>query len=215
MFFELVRAAIFGALPVGVFTFLTLQWSISSGRLGKFTDKKDLKQQFKNVSDAAKEAKKKAKEDKKAGKEQPKKPIFHERSGGDFLHGKIMSFGGGFYGTMALLTYVLIEIVEIAGFLGKIVDLENWRLRFSIDFIVDLIINSIMNLVAAFIWFITLPDYIPMEEELIWLGAAYLGYLSGLRFTREHGDEAWAQLGKHAKRLNRSHKPAQSTPPAD
>lgn len=194
MFQEIIRATIIGALPIAIFTFLTLQWSISSGRLGKFTDQKDLKEQFKKVSKEAKEAKKKAKSEKKTGEKTEKKPFFRKEAGGDFLHGKIMSFGGGFYGTMALFTYVIIEVVEITQFFGKIIDFDTWTFRFSFQFLIDLIVNSIMNLVAAFIWFMTLPDYISMDEGWVWLAAAYLGYLGGLRFTQEKGDEAWLAL---------------------
>lgn len=200
MFGEIIRATILGALPVACFTFLTLQWSIASGRLPKFTDKKDLKAQYKKLSQAAKEAKKKAKEEAKKKKEleasepEEKKPFFHKGKGGDLLHGKVMFFGGGFYGTMALFTYLIVEIDEITNFLGKIVDFEHWRFSFSIDFIIDLIINSIINMVQAFIWFDTLPEYVRVNEGWIWLIAAYLGYLSGIRFTRDRGDETWEKM---------------------
>ena len=203
MFGEVIRAALFGALPIACFTFLTLQWSITSGRLPKFTDKKDLKAQYKKLSEQAKEAKKKAKEKAKEKKQadapetmEEKKPFFHKGRGGDLLHGKVMFFGGGFYGTMALFTYLIIEVDEITSFFGKIIDLSNWSFNFSINFVIDLIINSVMNIVKAFIWFDTLPDYIRIHEGWIWIIAAYLGYLGGIRFTREKGDEAWQALSQ-------------------
>lgn len=208
MFGEIVRSALLGALPVACFTFLTLQWSITSGRLPKFTDKKDLKAKYKKLSEQAKDAKKKAKEKAKENKQaetpetdEEKKPFFHKGKGGDILHGKVMFFGGGFYGTMALFTYLIIEIDEITSFFGKIIDLTNWRFNFSINFIIDLIINSVMNIVKAFIWFDTLPDYIRIHEGWVWIIAAYLGYLSGIRFTREKGDEAWKAMADFIVRL--------------
>ncbi len=199
MFLEIIRALLLGALPVAIFTFLTLQWSIASGRLPKFTDKKDLNAQYKKLSEQAKEAKKQAKQKSKEQSEEntepeEKKPFFDKSKGGDILHGKVMFFGGGFYGTMALFTYLIVEVFEVLSFFGKIFDFTNWRFTFSIEFIIDLIINSIMNIVQAFIWFDTLPDFVRVREGWIWLIAAYLGYLAGIRFTQEKGDEAWAAL---------------------
>jgi hypothetical protein len=51
-----------------------------------------------------------------------------------------------------------------------------------------------MNIVAAFIWFQTLPKYVDVNNGFIWLGAAYLGYLGGVHFTKLKGDEAWQLL---------------------
>lgn len=196
MFLEIVRAAIFSALPVAIFTFLTLQWSISTGRMEKFSDEKELKKQFKKAK-----KKKEKKEEAEDSSEDDDKSFFQSFSGGDFLHSKIMMFGGGFYGTMALLTYIVVEIIEVMHFLGKIIDLETWQFRFSVQFIIDFIINSIMNLVAAFIWFITLPDIIDMAEPFFWLGAAYLGYMGGLRIVQERGDETWEALITYLAKL--------------
>ena len=196
---------VLGAIPVAAFTFLTLQWSISTGRLNKFTDKEDLKKQFKNSTKARKEAKAQAKLDKYSAKmggvpiTQPvKKPLFDKSRGADIFHNKLLSFGGGFYGTMALITYVLIEIKEIYQFLGKILQPSTWLDNLGIGLIIDLIINSITNLIAAFVWFLTLPDYISMQNGFIWLAAAYGGYLYGLKVVKENGDEVWSRLATHS-----------------
>lgn len=186
-----------GAFPVACFTFLVLQWSIAHGRLEKFASKEELHAQYKNRGKKAKEEKKRIKELKKAGEDVPepeKKPLLHKDSGIDFMHNKVMFFGSGFYGTMALLTYLIVEIDEVLSFFGKIIDFTNWSISFSFQFIIDLIINSIMNIVAAFIWFRTLPDYVDVSNGWVWIVAAYLGYLGGLRFTQEKGDEAWSFL---------------------
>ncbi|WP_262694051.1 hypothetical protein [Kordiimonas aquimaris] len=196
-----------GALPVACFTFLTLQWSIVSGKLAKFTDAKDLQAQYKKIKDEAKEAKTKAKEQKKLNEAEEesgpkeKEPFFRQQKGGDLLHGKLMFFGGGFYGTMALFTYLIVEVDEVLSFLGKIIDFTNWHFSFSFQFVIDLFINSIMNIVAAFVWFHTLQDYADMGNGWIWLVAAYAGYLGGVRFTREKGDEAWQFLSEEIGKI--------------
>lgn len=208
LFIEIIRASILGALPVAGFTFLLLQWSIVSGRLDKFIDGKDLQAQYKKLKEQKKAAKKEAKEKAKAQtkeKTEPvtkeKKPFFYKGKGEDILHGKIMFFGGGFYGTMALLTYLIVEVYEVASFFGKIIDFSNWQFSFSIEFVIALFINSIMNIVKAFVWFKTLTDYVNVYNGFVWIIAAYLGYLGGIRFTREKGDETWQFLSTEIQNI--------------
>lgn len=206
---ETLRAALLGALPIACFTFLTVQWSIVSGRLPRFSDAKDLQSKFKKIRNDAKEAKKKAKQNKQAGQSQTeieireKEPFFHKRKGGDILYSKLLFFGGGFYGTMALFTYMIIEVDEILAFFGKIIDVTHWQFTFSIQFLVDLFVNSIMNIVAAFIWFQTLPKYVDVNNGFIWIAAAYLGYLGGVHFTQLKGDEAWQFLSTKLQKIKK------------
>lgn len=207
MIIETIRATFLGALPIACFTFLTVQWSIVSGRLPRFSDAKDLQAQFKKKRQEIKAAKKLAKqnnqteEQKQTQGEQESQPFFHKRLGGDLLYNKLLFFGGGFYGTMALFTYLIIEVAEILTFLGKIIDVTHWQFTFSIQFLVDLIINSIMNIVAAFIWFQTLPDYVDVNNGFIWIGAAYLGYLGGVHFCKLKGDEAWQFMSTNLQKV--------------
>jgi hypothetical protein len=43
----------------------------------------------------------------------------------------------------------------------------------------DLFHNKVgLALITAFVWFDTLPEYIAIDNGLIWLGASYLGYLA-------------------------------------
>ena len=202
MFFiiEAIRAAILGALPVACFTFLTVQWLIASGRLPKFSDAKDLQAQYKKMRQETKEAKKKAKQMQQTER-QEKEPFFHKRKGSELLYGKLIFFGSGFYGTMALFTYLIIEVDEILKFFGKIIDVSHWNFTFNIQFVVDLFINSIMNIVAAFIWFQTLPGYVDVNNGFIWIVAAYLGYLGGVHFTQVNGDEAWQFLSTELQNI--------------
>ena len=204
---EAIRAGVLGAFPVACFTFLNVQWLIVSGRLPKFSDAKDLQAKYKKMRSETKEAKKEAKQKKQAGElekaedRQVKQPLFHKLKGADLLYGKLIFFGGGFYGTMALFTYLIIEIDEILTFFGKIIDVTHWHFTFTFQFLVDLLINSIMNIVAAFIWFQTLPEYIDMNNGFIWIVAAYLGYLGGVYFTRQKGDEAWQFLSTRLQNI--------------
>jgi len=194
MIAEIIRAALMGAMPVAAFSFLLIQWSIASGRLERPSGDENYKRQMKKQSKAAKIEALQDAIDKKEGVKKDKKPFFHKRAGGDLLYGKVMTFGGGFYGTMALLTYILIEIAEIWQFLGVLVSPSQWENKLGLGLLIEFFINSIMNLVSAFIWFITLPNHIDMGNGWIWLGAAYAGYALGTRLSTHYGDVIWKKL---------------------
>ena len=190
MVLEIVRASVYGMLPVAFFTFLILQWSIASGRLSRFDSGENLHRQYKKHSKAAR----KSKGDKETGLKDEDRPLFHKRAVGDLFHNKITFFGGGFYGTMAVLTYILIEAVEIWQFLVGLADPSTWINEIGLDLFIEFLVNSIINLVAALVWFNTLPEYIIINNGFIWLGATYLGYLAGLRLTAEKGDWVWEKM---------------------
>jgi len=206
MIFEIFKASLMGALPVAAFTFLILQWSVASGRIDAFESDKDLQKQFKNRAKAKKVAEKEVKLAKKEKRDpdpvitaglREKDDVPHQpgRMVGDMFHNKVTSFGAGFYSTMAVLTYILIELVEIWQFLGKVFGPGSWFDNIGLRLIIDFFINSIMNFVSAFIWFSTLPEYLPVGNGWVWLVAAYLGYMGGVKLTTQHGDNIWTKLG--------------------
>ena len=199
MFGEIIRAILFGSVPVAAFTFLVLQWSIVSGRLSRFDDNKGLEQQFKDRKKVKAEAKAERKRREKAGEEaEPKpakKPFFHKGAGSDLLHNKVMFFGGGFYGTMALFAYFVIEVGEIFEFLGVVFTPGEWFDNLGFDLIIGFVINSFTNIGLAFAWFVTLPKYVSMGNGWIWLLAAYAGYMVGVKLVSQQGDLIWARLG--------------------
>ena len=203
MVIEIIRALVLGGVPVAAFTFLVLQWSVVSGRLAPFSDEKALDEQYKEqrkAKKAEKQAEKKAaKEALERGEEPPKKqkdtrPWLDKSRGEEFLHNKAMFFGGGYYGTMALFAYAVIEMDEIFEFLGVVFTPGAWFEYLTFQLIIGFFINTIMNIVGAFTWFITLQNYVSMGNGWIWLGASYVGYLAGVRLVAKSGDEIWAWL---------------------
>lgn len=90
----------------------------------------------------------------------------------------------GFYGLMALVTFFVIEVREVFGFILRI---EGWHTLtdlLNLDSLIDILIDSIMNMVDAFVWFNYWPDTIAIGNGWIWLGMAYAGYHVG-RWTAE------------------------------
>ncbi len=190
MVLEILTAGIFGTIPVALLTFLVLQWSIASGRLSRFDREENLHRQYKKHTKQAR----KLRGNTETGQEDDEQPWFRKRAAGDLFHNKVTFFGGGYYGTMAVLTYILIETVEIWKFLAELLNPSTWLNKIGVDLIIDFIVNSITNLVAAFVWFHTLPEYITIDNGFIWLAASYLGYLLGLRLVAEKGDWIWEKI---------------------
>jgi len=198
MVLDIIKAVFLGGLPVAIFTFVIFQWAVASGRMTAFANAKELQNQFKNHKAERKQAKAAHKAERKQAKaaqvavaKVERGPFFHKNLGGDLLHGKIMSFGGGFYGTMALFTYLLIEIIEIWRFLTGVFNINTWLDKLGLDLLIGFLVNSVTNFVKAMLWFLTLPDFISMQNEVIWILIAYAGYWSGLRQTRENGSAVW------------------------
>jgi hypothetical protein len=173
MFIEILRAASFAAIPVLIIAYLMVSRAILSNRLARFADNKSLKSAMEDMS-------KKYKEDKK------KKTDVQGINQG--IINKWLYFGGGFYGLMAFITYVAIEGREIAAFVGKLFDLKWSQLLSSVSFqlLVDMLVESTLNLVDAFLWFRYWPDEINMKNGWYWLLAAYLGYLLGARLAEKY-----------------------------
>ena len=95
-----------------------------------------------------------------------------------------MKFGGGFYGLMAVYTYVIIEIKDIIYFFQQFESLSAFIDQFGISMIIEIIINALTNFIHAAIWFKYWGDYFQMNQIFIWCGIAYGCYYAGFFFAR-------------------------------
>ncbi len=86
---DLIKAIFYAGLPVQIFTFLMVYYAYNKGYLTADV----------NIRDAFKDKKN---PDKVFSKINKKSLLF--------LHSKWMTFGGGFYGLLALLTFIYIEL---------------------------------------------------------------------------------------------------------
>ncbi len=115
--------------------------------------------------------------------------------------GQWFKFGGGFYGLVALYTLLLIELKDIASFLSGIgsllLDFDPGAL---IGLVINLVIESFMNFVAAITW----PVYwlSSSGNPLVLLLFAYAGYWLGIKAAWHARQQGWAI--KAAGSLNRS-----------
>ena len=97
----------------------------------------------------------------------------------DFIHGKWVRFGGGFYGMLALITYLWVEVQELIGLTTNFNFTELTVSSIIFTLIIKFILASIFNLVTALTW----PFYWAnqLTEISLWMAfiSAYLGYWLG------------------------------------
>jgi hypothetical protein len=158
---DVLQAILFVGIPVGVFSFLMIYFSYQKGYLS--TDF-ELKDAFKKNNNTGSSLSRKHK----------KKLLF--------LHSKWVTFGGGFYGLIALLTFLIIELTQVVNFLFSITGWQDIVALFSFDTLIAMIIDSITNMVQAIIWFTYWSEKFDTENFIIWIFIAYISY----RFSEKY-----------------------------
>ncbi|MBA6231634.1 MULTISPECIES: hypothetical protein [unclassified Colwellia] len=158
---DVLQAILFVGIPVGVFSFLMIYFSYQKGYLS--TDF-ELKDAFKKNNNTGYSLSRKH-----------KKELL-------FLHSKWVTFGGGFYGLIALLTFLIIELTQVVNFLFSITGWQDIVALFSFDTLIVMIIDSITNMVQAIIWFTYWSDKFDTENFIVWIFIAYISY----RFSEKY-----------------------------
>jgi len=179
------------SLPIGVTSFALVWWALRQGYLGDAESMQQYEQQRKAADKLRKEEKKqrklKAKLNKKHGLH--KSQVTESASAAadepqkskkfDPLHSKWMQFGGGFYGVVAVFTYLLIELAEVRDFVANFADLFRGGL---IGMVVNFFIESLRNFIAAIAW----PAYWLGRisgDPWMWVLGAYGGYWLGSKLA--------------------------------
>lgn len=183
-------------LPVAAISFGLVWWSLKNNHFGAINSLKDFEGKVKERKNAEKKRKKKKQEIKKhkkasAGSAEEDSVLAQlERDLDPFqtpklnpVHSKWMSFGGGYYGVIALWTYTLIEMAEIRDFFLRFSGVWDFITGISINLLVNLIINSIMNFVAAITWPIYWIKEFRGDYFWIWFVVSYAAYWLGSRLA--------------------------------
>ncbi len=102
----------------------------------------------------------------------------------DFLHKKWVQFGGGFYGMLGLLTYLVVEWNELIELLGNVGQFELTVGNIISELVIKFLVESLINLITALTW----PIYWlgKLGSTSAWMGllAAYLGYWAGEKLVK-------------------------------
>ena len=190
---ELFRAVFLGAPPIAVTSFLLTWWALKHDYFGRITSLKELEQRVKQHTKAVKARKKEDKRRKK-GKSSAKSGALDGAAGPGAAepatdkkfhpaHSKWLAFGGGFYGVVGLVTYAVIECIEIRDFFANFEGIIHFLQEISFELLISLLINSIMNFVAAIAWPFYWITNIHSQHIWLWFFAAYGGYYAGTRFA--------------------------------
>ena len=115
-----------------------------------------------------------------------KKSFKRTKGGGraNYVLGKWMWFGSGFYGLAALWTFVVIELSDIVRLILNPSPLLHLLDDGLISAAIELIMNQIGNIVSAFVWF----SYWADDGIIVWLLVAYAGYRIGVELARRDDD---------------------------
>ncbi len=170
-FADLFRALYSAGLPMFLLAFAMVWWALYRGRLEGETFS-DLQASIQALGKARKDKENRQKED----------PALE----------KWFRFGGGFYGLVALYTWLLIEWDDVADFLGGLASIAlRLELGALITLFVNLLIESVMNFVTAIAW----PAYwlSVAGNPWIWIGVAYGGYWLGIRAAQIVSGRKWRE----------------------
>lgn len=178
---ELFKAAFLAGIPVGVTSFALVWWALRSDYLTSTTSLKALEKEVSLLSKANSNKKKKKKQD----LPEPRKlnPV----------HNKWLKFGGGFYGVVALMTFVIIEVGEIASFLGNFRESIGLFSNLGLNLVINFFIDAVMNFVAAISWPWYWMQEIRSDHIWVWFLAAYGGYWLGARAALKYRNQGGTQ----------------------
>jgi hypothetical protein len=163
---DILQAVIFVGIPVGVFSFLMIYFSYQKGYLSTDIELKDAFKKKNNNAQSSLSRK-------------HKKDLL-------FLHSKWVTFGGGFYGLIALLTFIVIELTQVVNFLFSITGWHDITALFSFDTLIAMIIDSIKNMIQAAIWFSYWPGKFNTENFIVWILIAYISYRFAAKYAMRY-----------------------------
>ena len=156
MITEIFTAAFKAGIPVGLMAYMLVWWALRNGYLNETGSVKAIEKEVKRLA-KDKESKLKA----------------------DPVHKKWLSMGGGFYGVVAVLTWLFLELGEILDFITSFDGFSDLANSFSVNMLVGLFIEAIRNSFLALAWPVYWLSDIRGDYIWIWFILAYAGYWLG------------------------------------
>ncbi|NVJ61405.1 MAG: hypothetical protein HWE27_13500 [Gammaproteobacteria bacterium] len=153
-------------LPVGCVTFALLYWA---NRKGLSLRKEERQNTHTDKADA---------DSSTANKKQAKKLKKQQKKANGLVINKWLSFGGGFYGVMAFVTYIHVEVLDIWAAFSQFNGLSDFLTSLSVSFFIGLIFEAFKNFITAIIWFNYWGEYLPITNGWLWIGVCYVAFIS-------------------------------------
>ena len=179
---ELIRALFMAGLPVALASYGLVWWAMRQGHITPVSSVRAMEKGMKLQSKKRRQDRKQRKAARKKGLEAP--DIEAEGAslpGGDPVHKKWLAFGGGFYGVVGVLTYVVVELGELRDFFRSFESLSALLAQIGFDMLINLFVEAMKNFAIAIAWPVYWMSEIRMNEVWIWVGVAYLGYWAGVK----------------------------------
>jgi hypothetical protein len=182
MIFEFLRALLLAGLPVGLASYLLFAWTLRHRRLGAIT----------RLREAEREIKRQSKEEAKQRKQLDSAGSVRKLAEGASLtphmlagsaQTKWLTFGGGFYGIVGLLTYAAVEVREIWDFLSSFENLTELLANLGLNTLIGLLVDALVNFVVAIAWPVYWLSSIQSDHIWAWFVAAYAGYWAGAQLA--------------------------------
>ncbi len=162
---DIIKAILFVGIPVGAFSFLMTYFSYQKGYLSTDFEIQEVFKKKNNIETTL-------------SKKNKKELVF--------FHSKWITFGGGFYGLIALLTFIIIELLQLLNFWLNITGWQDIVALFTVDTVIAMIIDSILNMIKAAIWFTYWPDKLNTDNYLAWILIAYIGYRLAGKYAKAY-----------------------------
>jgi len=183
MLLELLRAFAAAGLPVGLATYALVWWSLRHGYIGPTGSVREVERGFKQL---AKEKKQRKRKGATPETEQPRELLAGGDSGRPAMnpvHGKWLTFGGGFYGVVGLLTYGIVELGELRDFFLGFESLSALFRQFGLNMLVGLLVDAVKNFVVAIAWPVYWLSEIRSDFIWMWFAVAYAAYWAGAKLA--------------------------------
>ena len=169
---EVFRATVTVGLPICIFTLAMVWWALHRGHFQETDSIKGLEREIKLMS---KSNNKDSDED-----QAPRNNTQH-----DIIHKKWLKFGGGFYGIVALFTWLVIEVTDIAGMVMNFGGFLKFLQNLNIGLIVHIFIEGLTNFIVAIIWPVYWLKQIDTSQTWLWFITAYCGYWLGIKLAQQ------------------------------
>ena len=113
-----------------------------------------------------------------------KHKAFDERHTRNNLLLKWMDFGGGLYGTVAMVRLLFIEIAEIRDFFADWTGIGNFIGQLGLDTLIKFFIEQFMNFISASVWPVHYLGHLEFLPLLIFIAALWCMYTLSEKLAR-------------------------------
>ena len=183
MVFEFFRALLLAGLPVGLASYFLFSWALRRRPPGAVTSLQALQRELKQQSKERAKQKKENKNKRDLAAVMAEGAHFSRDSQLDLIHNKWLTFGGGFYGVVGLLTYAVVELKDLWDFFIGFESVWVLLSQLGLDTLIGLLVEALRNFIVAIAW----PAYwlsdIRSDYIWLWFVLAWFGYWVGARLA--------------------------------